>query len=153
MRLPSNDSDGLEVFEKAVRATKAAGGSVIRTVMLSDSRYETFNTLDDWKEFARQSWKSLTRAEPILRRRGGRLAVENHDDWRIDEMLSILRRIDSVAIGVTLDTGHSMTLLEGPLETARAFAPNANSVHPKDMGLQSYEGGSCSPRSRSVKGA
>ena len=140
-RLPKNDSDELEVFERTVRATKAAGGSVIRTVMLGGRRYETFKTLDDWKEFARVSWRSLSRAEPILRRHKVRLALENHKDWRIDEMLKILKRIESEWVGVTVDTGNNMSLLEDPLDTARAFAPYATAVHLKDMGVEAYEDG------------
>ncbi len=139
-RLPL-DSEGLELFERTVRATRTAGASVIRTVMLGGRRYETFKTLADWNEFARSSWKSLTRAEPILRKHGIRLAIENHKDWRIDEMLGILKRIDSPFVGVTIDTGNNLSLLEDPLDTVRAFAPYANSVHLKDMGLESYEDG------------
>ncbi len=140
-RLPPDDGDGLEQFERTVRAARSAGASVIRTVMLGGRRYETFKTLDDWKQFAQRSWKSLTRAEPILRKHGVRLAIENHKDWRIDEMLRILKRIDSESVGVTIDTGNNMSLLEDPLETARAFAPFANSVHLKDMGLEPYDDG------------
>ncbi len=140
-RLPKNDSDELDVFERTVRATKAAGGSVIRTVMLGGRRYETFKTLEDWKEFARVSWRSLSRAEPILRRHQVRLALENHKDWRIDEMLRILKRIESEWVGITVDTGNNMSLLEDPLDTVRAFAPYATSVHLKDMGVEAYEDG------------
>ncbi len=140
-RLPKNDSDELDVFEHTVRATKAAGASVIRTVMLGGRRYETFKTLDDWKEFTRVSWRSLKRAEPILRRHKVRLALENHKDWRIDEMLKILKRIESEWVGVTIDTGNNMSLLEDPLETARAFAPYATAVHLKDMGVEAYDDG------------
>ena len=140
-RLPKNDSDELEVFERTVRATKAAGGSVIRTVMLGGRRYETFKTLDDWKEFVRVSWRSLSRAEPVLRRHKVRLALENHKDWRIDEMLKILRRIESEWVGVTVDTGNNMSLLEDPLDTVKAFAPYATAVHLKDMGVEAYEDG------------
>ena len=136
-RLPKNDSDELEVFERTVRATKAAGASVIRTVMLGGRRYETFKTLDAWKEFARVSWRSLSRAEPILRRHKVRLALENHKDWRIDEMLKILKRIESEWVGVTVDTGNNMSLLEDPLDTARAFAPYATAVHLKGHGGRS----------------
>jgi len=140
-RLPTNDSEELEVFERTVRATKAAGASVIRTVMLGGRRYETFKTLDDWKEFARVSWRSLSRAEPILRRHKVRLALENHKDWRIDEMLKILERIESEWVGVTVDTGNNMSLLENPLDTVGAFAPYATAVHLKDMGVEAYEDG------------
>ena len=140
-RLPKNDSDELEVFERTVRATKSAGASVIRTVMLGGRRYETFKTLDDWKEFTRVSWRSLRRAEPILRRHKVRLALENHKDWRIDEMLKILKRIESEWVGVTVDTGNNMSLLEDPLDTVRAFAPYATAVHLKDMGVEAYDDG------------
>lgn len=140
-RLPKNDSDELEAFERTVGATKAAGASVIRTVMLGGRRYETFKTLEDWKEFARASWRSLSRAEPILRRHKVRLALENHKDWRIDEMLKILKRIESEWVGVTVDTGNNMSLLEDPLDTVKAFAPYATAVHLKDMGIEAYEDG------------
>ena len=130
-RLPKNGSDELEVIKHTVRATKAAGASVIRTVMLGGRHYETFKPLDDWKEFTRVSWRSLRRAEPILRRHEVRLALENHKDWRIDEMLKILKRIESEWVGVTVDTGNNMSLLEDPLETARTFAPYATAVHLK----------------------
>lgn len=70
-----------------------------------------------------------------------RLALENHKAWRIEEMLSILKRTDSKWVGVTVDTGNNMSLLEDPLETARAFAPYATAVHLKDMGVEAYEDG------------
>ena len=140
-RLPKNASDELEVFERTVRASKAAGASVIRTVMLGGRRYETFKTLDDWKEFTRVSWRSLSRAEPILRRHKVRLALQNHKDWRIDATLRILERIDSEWVGVTVDTGNNVSLLEDPNDTVRAFAPYATAVHLKDMGIEAYEDG------------
>ncbi len=139
-RLPK-DQESLDHFEKTVRAARAAGASVIRTVMLVGRRYETFQSLESWKEFTRTSWKSLTVAEPILAKHGMRLAIENHKDWRIDEMLRMLERIDSESVGVTVDTGNNMSLLEDPLETALALAPFAAAVHLKDMAVEPYEDG------------
>ena len=83
----------------------------------------------------------MTLAQQVLARNGIRVAIENHKDWRIDEMPRTIERIDSEAVGVTIDTGNNMSLLEDPLETVRAFAPFANAVHPKDMGLESYADG------------
>ena len=117
-RLAGEDGDSLDLFERSVKATKAAGVSVIRTVMLGGRRYETFKALEDWWEFSRLSWRSLTRPEPILREHRGRLALENHKDWRIDEMLLILKRIDSKWAGVTVDAPKNVSLLEDSLETA-----------------------------------
>lgn len=139
-RLPKDDTD-LDRFEQTVRAARAAGAGVIRTAMLSGRRYETFRTLESWKAFAQQSWTSLTLAEPVLSKHRMKIAVENHKDWRIGEMIRILERIESEAVGVTVDTGNNMSLLEDPLATARAFAPYANSIHLKDMGLESFDDG------------
>ena len=140
-RLPLDDAGSLDKFERTVRAARVAGASVIRTVMLGGRRYETFESLGEWRDFGKRSWESLVRAEPVLRRHKVRLAIENHKDWRIDEMLSGLDRIQSEAVGVTIDTGNNMSLLEDPLEVARAFAPYAFAVHLKDMGLETYEDG------------
>ena len=139
-RLPKDATD-LDRFEQTVVAAREAGASVIRTVMLSGRRYENLRTLENWKAFARQSWKSLALAEPVLSKHRMSIAIENHKDWRIDEMLAILERIESESVGVTVDTGNNMSLLEDPLETAKAFAPYAKAVHLKDMGLESYRDG------------
>ena len=139
-RLPENKR-GAEAFEATVRAARLAGASVIRTVMLSGRRYENFRTKEIWTEFRRDSWKSLKVAEPIAAKHGVTLAVENHKDWRIDEMLRIMARIESEWVGVTLDTGNNMSLLEDPLELAKALAPYAAAVHLKDMAVESYEDG------------
>ncbi len=139
-RLPRTEAD-VEGFARTLQAAREAGASVIRTVMLSGRRYETFQTLEGWQEFRRQSWRSLTLAEPVARKRGLRLALENHKDWRIPEMLRILERISSEAVGVTLDTGNNLSLLEAPMETVRALAPHALAVHLKDMAVEAYRDG------------
>lgn len=139
-RLPKDDSD-LPLFQKTVRAAANAGATVIRSVNLLGRRYESFRTAEEWERFRQQSWKSLAHAEPILRKRKIKLALENHKDWRIEDMLDMLKRISSEYIGVTLDTGNNVSLMEDPLEVARALAPYANSVHLKDMGVEPYEDG------------
>lgn len=139
-RLPRDQPD-VSRFQDTVRAARNAGATVIRAAMLGGRRYEVFNDVDALHQFKQQSWKSLTMAEPILRRRRMKLAIENHKDWRIDEMLDMLKRISSEYIGVCVDTGNNMALLEPPEETVRAFAPYAFSVHLKDMAVEEYENG------------
>jgi hypothetical protein len=70
-----------------------------------------------------------------------RLAVENHKDWRVEELLGILKRLDSRHVGVCLDTGNSIALLEDPHEVVRAYAPWAFTTHFKDMSVAEYEAG------------
>jgi len=70
-----------------------------------------------------------------------KLAVENHKDWRSEEFLEILKNIDSEWVGVTLDTGNNLSLLEDPMEVVKALAPYAFTVHLKDMAVEEYEDG------------
>jgi len=138
--LPRDEAD-LGRFEDEVRATQMAGASVLRTVCLSGRRYETFDSIEQFKAFADRSWKSLTLAEPIVRKFQMRLAVENHKDWRIDEMLGWLKRLDSEHVGVCLDTGNSIALLEDPYQVVEAFAPWTITTHFKDMGVAECDDG------------
>ena len=135
------DAGDLPRFEAEVAAAKAAGASVLRTVCLSGRRYETFKSLDEFDDFARRSWESLTLAEPVVARQKVQLAVENHKDWRIDEMLAWLKRLSSEHVGVCLDTGNSVALLEEPHTVVDAYAPWTMTTHLKDMGVAEYNDG------------
>ena len=138
--LPRGESD-VARFNDELRTAKECGANVIRTVMLSGRRYETFDTAEAFKQFAARSWQSLVLAKPIVERHDVRLAVENHKDWRVPELLGILKRIDSPNIGVTLDTGNSIALLEEPHEVVEAYAPYTFTLHFKDMAVAEYEDG------------
>ena len=70
-----------------------------------------------------------------------RLAVENHKDWRADELLRILKQAGNDQVGVCLDTGNSMALLEDPMEVVEALAPRAFTTHFKDMAVEEYKEG------------
>jgi sugar phosphate isomerase/epimerase len=135
------DADGVKRFEEELRCAREAGATVLRTVCLNTRRYETFNTAEAFRAFARKAWESLRLAEPAARRQGVRLAVENHKDWRADELLGMLKRLDSAHVGVCVDTGNSIALLEEPLEVVRAYAPWAFTTHVKDMAVAEYESG------------
>jgi len=75
-------------------------------------------------------------AESVARKTGIRLAVENHKDWRVDELLGILRRLSSEQVGVCVDIGNSISLLEDPMAVVEAYAPWAITSHFKDMGVE-----------------
>jgi sugar phosphate isomerase/epimerase len=135
------DADGVKRFEAELRCAREAGATVLRTVTLNTRRYETFDTAEAFAAFARKAWESLRLAEPVARRQGVRLAVENHKDWRADELLAMLKRLDSAHVGVCVDIGNSIALLEEPLEVVRAYAPRAFTTHFKDMAVAEYESG------------
>ncbi len=138
--MPRGESD-LRRFQEEVQKARNAGAVAIRSVMLSGRRYETFTSAEAFKNFKAQSWTSLTSAEPVLRKNRMKLALENHKDWRIDEMVDMLKRISSEFVGACVDTGNNVALLEDPVELAQALAPYAYSAHLKDMGVKEYEDG------------
>jgi sugar phosphate isomerase/epimerase len=138
--LPKDDAD-VGRFEREIRAAKIAGATVVRAAALSGRRYETFDTAEAFREFAARSEKSLVLAEPVMKRHRMKLALENHKDWRIDEMLALLKRFDSEYLGICVDTGNSIALLEDPTAVIRAYAPFALSVHLKDMAVRPYQEG------------
>ena len=72
-----------EATERDIRA----GADVVRTVASGGRRYETFDSAAAFQQFVEKSWRSLTLAEPILKKHRIRLAVENHKDWRVPELL------------------------------------------------------------------
>ncbi len=138
--LPKTVED-VATFEKEVLAAKEAGAQVLRTVCLNGRRYETFNSPEAFATFKKQSIQSLQWAEPIVKKHRIKLAVENHKDWKAAELLDILKGLSSPWVGITLDFGNNISLLEDPMEVIKALAPYAFSTHVKDVGLAEYEQG------------
>jgi sugar phosphate isomerase/epimerase len=135
------DRAGVERFQAQVRTAKRAGAKLIRAVIMPGRRYETFHSAEQFRQAADRGRRSIELAEPIAAREGIRLAIENHKDQRVGERLELLRRISSEYVGVCLDTGNSIALLEDPMEVVRAYAPWAYTSHLKDMAVREYEDG------------
>jgi sugar phosphate isomerase/epimerase len=135
------DRDDAERFTTEARTAKDAGAKVLRTVLTNGRRYEVFDTAEAYRKAADRAAQALALAEPVMARLDMRLAVENHKDWRVEDLLGMLKRLDSRHVGVCVDTGNSIALLEDPHEVVEAYAPWAFSVHLKDMGVAEYEEG------------
>src|SRR5207245_5980008 len=105
-----------------------------------------------FRQFAEKSWQSLTLAEPILKKHRVRLAIENHKDRLVPEMLELLKRISSEYVGVCVDVGNNIALLEEPMAVVEALAPFAFSTHLKDMAVQEYDEGCLRSEVRLGKG-
>jgi sugar phosphate isomerase/epimerase len=138
--LPKSSSE-VAAFEMEVKAAKEAGATILRTVCLSGRRYENFHSAQEFQAFKTQALQSIHLAIPIIEKHKIKLAVENHKDWKAAELAAIIRDIDSEWLGVTLDFGNNVSLLEDPMEVIRALAPLAFSTHIKDMGVKKYSEG------------
>jgi sugar phosphate isomerase/epimerase len=138
---PPRDQADSARFEQDVQNAQAAGASLARTVLFPGRRYENFKSVEEFRRAEAAALKSLQLAEPIIARRRFRLAVENHKDQRMPERLELLKRLSSEFIGLCVDVGNNFTLMEDPLDTVRAFAPWAFTVHFKDHAVREYEDG------------
>ncbi len=133
--IPRKEGD-LEKFKKEIQDGKAAGIKVFRTVSLGPRRYEALRSKEEFEEFLNNAHQALDWVVPILEKEKVKLAIENHKDWRTEELLTALRSRDSEVLGVTLDFGNSIALMEDPMETLEALAPYTYSTHIKDMAVE-----------------
>jgi sugar phosphate isomerase/epimerase len=129
------------VFEHAVEVAKEAGASSLRVVCLLGRRYEMFDTLAAWKDAVAGFHRQIAAAVPIVEKHRMRMGIENHKDFRVDEQVRLLEQYSSEYIGVTLDTGNNLSVLDDPIETVEKLAPYTFNVHFKDMAVEETETG------------
>ena len=135
---PLRDDGDLARFEAEIRMARRAGASIVRTVMLSGRRYETFASLSAFRQFGERALHSLNLAAPVVVRHGVRLAVENHKDWRADELLAILKRPEPSGPRGGLPrhgaTAWAVLLEDDPIEVVgRRWPPSHSTTHFKDI--------------------
>lgn len=134
IELPKHESD-LSRFEKEVRVAKEAGITVHRCA-LGGRRYELYQQHSEFEAFAAGALRSMAWAEPVLRRHGVRVGIENHKDFESAELAGMLGRFASEHLGSCIDTGNGLSLLEVPMTAVEHLAPYAVTVHLKDMAVR-----------------
>jgi sugar phosphate isomerase/epimerase len=137
--VPADEGD-VERFRSDLLGAREAGATILRCA-IGGRRYEDFDTAEGFRRFRDRARRSLALAEPVAREHGVKLAVENHKDFRVPELLELLKHISSEHVGVTLDTGNSIALLEDPMQVVTALAPFTLTTHFKDMAVKEYADG------------
>jgi sugar phosphate isomerase/epimerase len=132
--LPKNEQD-VPRFENELRIAKEAGATIFRSAT-GGRRYELFSSLEEFKHFKDNAFKSMQLAEPIARRQRVRIGIENHKDFHAAELAEMLGRLSSPHLGACVDTGNSIALLEDPMQVVETLAPFAVTTHIKDMAVQ-----------------
>ena len=131
----------LPAFEQALRNYKALGADCVRVVCFVGRRYETFNSLQDYKDWQVTAIKELDACLPIAERVGMPLAMENHKDRAVDEEVEILRKYSSEHLGATVDFGNNIAMCDDPVDVVTKLAPYARATHMKNMAVQNYADG------------
>jgi sugar phosphate isomerase/epimerase len=140
VRLP-RDSGDVERFTAEVRTAKACGALVVRTTLQDGRRYEVFDSAAAFRKFTEGARQALLLAKSVVERQDLKLAVENHKDLESKALVELIKVVDSPNVGVCVDTGNNLALLEPPLETVEVLAPLAFSSHVKDLGVEEYADG------------
>ncbi len=62
-----------------------------------------------------------------------KLAIENHIDYNSEEILWLLKAVDSPNFGVNFDSGNFLRVLDDPVKAMEKLAPHVLATHIKDM--------------------
>ncbi len=83
---------------------------------------------------------ALRQVAPEYEEAGIALAIENHEDLTAAEVVDLIERIDSPAVGAVYDSGNSIPFYRDPIEEARLLAPYVRTTHIKDHILVGADG-------------
>ncbi|HEX7359173.1 MAG TPA: TIM barrel protein [Bryobacteraceae bacterium] len=139
--LPMPGEVGAEGFEQGLRNAEEVGAVAIRAACLPTRRYETFSSLADWQAFVARSHESIQAALPLLDRYKIPLGLENHKDWTADEFAALMAKYATEYLGICLDFGNNISLLDDPLEAVKKLAPYTTVTHMKNIEVRRYENG------------
>lgn len=116
-------------LEMALRVAATLGSRVLRT-FVGALRWQADAPAHETIERAAEDLRQVV---PLAERLGVRIALENHLDLTTEEMLTLLEKVGSDYLGVCLDTGNPLGLLEDPVAAAEALAPYAFTTHLKEF--------------------
>jgi sugar phosphate isomerase/epimerase len=128
-------------LERALNNYKELGADCVRMVCFIGRRYETFKTLQDYKDWRAGATAALDALLPVAERVGMPLAMENHKDRAIDEEIEVLRKYSSAHLGATVDFGNNIAMCDDPMDVIEKLAPFAKAVHMKNMAVRNYPDG------------
>jgi 3-oxoisoapionate decarboxylase len=121
---------------QAMRAAAALGSPLVRLVC---GNHFTFTTPADDR---------IARLTPMLRdladeaaALGLVLAIENHADFRMRDLVQLVEGVGSDRLGICFDTGNAVRVGDDVLDAARLAAPFVKMVHLKDMIVRAEDHG------------
>lgn len=130
------DGPMLEVatFRRHLERAHAMGATVVRCILshvLCGER-SAIGGLEGWRRHLDEMARRLAEVAPIAEDLGLRIGVENHQDATSDDLVWLCERVNSPAVGITLDTGNPLAVAEDPVLFAQRVLPHLVHVHLKD---------------------
>jgi sugar phosphate isomerase/epimerase len=126
--------------DRAARAFDVAVAGGCRTVAIfgSGAKHHRFMKVPPLAEQLRLMARHLTPVAEEGQRRGLRLGLLPHLDYRAVEILDVVRRVDHPALRTAFDTANAFPVCEEPLEAARLLAPHTIAVALKDVEIRPH---------------
>lgn len=108
---------------RKLKIAKAIGAQQLRTY----TRYT-----GKMSEIIEQTIKDLKEVAPVAQDLGVRVLLENHETFTGNNIVQILKAVNSPWVRALYDYGNSQMVLEDPLDCLAVMAPYAMSAHLKD---------------------
>ena len=124
-----------ETLDEAIRCTTAVGASILRfhlTPVLEGARAALGAR---WTALEAHARETLRRESPKVARAGLTLAIEDHQDFGSEELVSLAEELGP-HVGITFDTGNPLAVGEDPVAFLRRAAHRIRHVHLKDYVAQ-----------------
>ncbi len=113
---------------KSIEYAKAIGAKVMRVVGASlQFRKEPHGPMLE------KLTRMFTEAVKVAAAHDVKLADENHIDFNSDEMLSLIKAVNSPYFGINFDTGNFMRVLDDPIKGMQKLAKHVLATHVKDL--------------------
>jgi sugar phosphate isomerase/epimerase len=119
------------VLERNIHLAHLLGAEILRTA-LGGLRLVTWAPATLEKELVVKTG-NVRRIVPLLEKSRVKLAIENHQDATSDELVTLMKQIESPYVGICVDTGNGLPIMENPYEVVRKLAPYTIASHFKDM--------------------
>ncbi|MFD4762342.1 sugar phosphate isomerase/epimerase family protein [Streptomyces sp. NPDC058439] len=113
-----------------LRIARRLGVTLVRSML---------NTADHQPSVA-EAIALLREAVPVYAAAGVTLGLETYEQVSTDDLLSVVRGVDSPFLGVVLDPGNSVARLERPVDVVDATAPYVVNIHVKDFSFSRRDG-------------
>ncbi len=78
----------------------------------------------------------FSEAVKVAQRFNIKMAVENHLDFNSDEILTILKNVNSPYLGINFDTGNFVRVLDDPIQAMEKLVKYVYATHIKDLKIQ-----------------
>jgi sugar phosphate isomerase/epimerase len=118
-------------WERTIEVARLLGARTVRMHCTSLLCGDRGPGACDWPALLADVRAKLAQASALTTRHDLWLAIENHQDFGSAELLELCETCGG-NIGIALDTANPLSVVEDPLEAARAMAPRVRHVHFKD---------------------